>query len=409
MLPLKLDPVAFSLGSLPVHWYGIILGTAALVGLLLAIWEGKRFNLSPDFFLDLMLYGVPSAIIAARLYYVAFTWDYYSQHPGEIIQIWNGGIAIYGALIGALICGFLYFRAKGYSFWRVVDICAPSLLAGQMIGRWGNFVNQEAYGSEVKESFLRNTLHLPNFIVNQMNVNGVYHHPTFLYESLWSLLGIIILFILRRQSFLRSGELFISYFIWYSIGRFYIEAVRTDSLAFNGADWLASFLKVLWKPMEWMGFEQGYLDPQYGDVRISQLLALLLVIGGIALIIIRRNTGLSRERYLDPLVSTKQPAAAEGADSEKVVSGKDSAADFATGTTAGAIAAVPSAPREDSEPLSPVEPADKRSDDSAAQADHRANDVPESAAPSADDGIGGGSDSGGGDSSGGDSGGSGGD
>jgi len=329
MLPLKLDPIAFSLGSLQVHWYGIILGTAALVGLLLAIWEGKRFNLTPDFFLDLMLYGVPSAIIAARLYYVAFTWDYYSQHPGEIIQIWNGGIAIYGALIGAFICGFLYFRAKGYSFWRVADICAPSLLAGQMIGRWGNFVNQEAYGSPVEESFLRNTLHLPDFIVNQMNIEGIYHHPTFLYESLWSLVGIIILFILRRQSFLRSGELLLSYFIWYSIGRFYIEAIRTDSLAFNGADWLASFLKTLWKPMEWMGFEQGYLDPQYGDVRSSQLLALLLIIGSIILIIVRRRMGYANERYLDPLASTKQPAAksdASASEKAKNVQTTDSAA-----------------------------------------------------------------------------------
>ncbi|RUS45624.1 prolipoprotein diacylglyceryl transferase [Cohnella sp. AR92] len=308
MLPLKLDPIAFSLGSLEVHWYGIILGSAALVGLLLAIWEGKRFGLSPDFFLDLMLYGVPSAIIAARLYYVIFTWDYYGQHPGEIIQIWNGGIAIYGALIGALICGYLYFRSKGYSFWRVVDICAPSLLAGQMIGRWGNFVNQEAYGSPVEESFLRDTLHLPNFIVNQMNVEGTFHHPTFLYESLWSLLGIIVLFVLRRQNFMRAGELFMSYFIWYSIGRFYIEAIRTDSLAFAGPSWLASFLKGLWTPMEWFGFEQGYLDPQYGNVRSSQLLALLIIIGCIILIIVRRRMGYAKERYVDPLTSTKQPA-----------------------------------------------------------------------------------------------------
>ncbi|XID92117.1 prolipoprotein diacylglyceryl transferase [Paenibacillaceae bacterium WGS1546] len=301
---LLLNPVAFSIGSLDVHWYGIILGAAALAGLLIAIQEGKRFGLNADFFLDLMLFGVPSAIIAARLYYVAFKWDYYKSHPAEIIQIWNGGIAIYGALIGALICGFFYIRAKGYSFWRVVDICAPSLLIGQMIGRWGNFVNQEAYGGPVEESFLRDTLNLPGFIVNQMNVEGTFHHPTFLYESLWSLVGLAVLFIIRRRNFLRAGELFFIYFIWYSIGRFFIEALRTDSLAFRGPEWLRSLLDALWSPMT-VVFEQGYLNPAEGNIRISQLLALLIVVAGIALIVLRRQLGWAKEKYNDPLINVK--------------------------------------------------------------------------------------------------------
>ncbi len=304
MFTLLLDPIAFTLGPLSVHWYGIILGLAALSGLLIAVQEGKRFGLNPDFFLDLMLYGVPSSIIVARLYYVAFKWGYYKDHPGEIIQIWNGGIAIYGALIGALLCGFFYIRAKGYSFWRIVDICAPSLLIGQMIGRWGNFVNQEAYGGEVERSFLSDTLHIPKFIVDQMNVNGTYHHPTFLYESLWSLLGLIILFVIRRRNFLREGELFFSYFIWYSIGRFFIEPLRTDSLGFKGPAWLESLLNALWSPMKAL-FEQGYLNPEEGNVRISQLLAILIVIAGIILITVRRKMGLARQKYNDPLISTK--------------------------------------------------------------------------------------------------------
>ncbi|MBB6694183.1 prolipoprotein diacylglyceryl transferase [Cohnella xylanilytica] len=321
MLPLKLDPIAFNLGPLSVHWYGLILGTGALVGLLLAIREGKRFGLSPDFFLDLMLFGVPSAIIGARLYYVLFKWDYYMDHPGEIVQIWNGGIAIYGALIGALICGFFYFRHRGYSFWRLVDICAPSLLAGQMIGRWGNYVNQEAYGGPVEESFLRHTLHLPSFIVDQMNVEGTYHHPTFLYESLWSLVGLIVLFVIRRYwKFLRAGEVFFAYVIWYSIGRFFIEALRTDSLAFKGSDTLASLLDALWTPMEWFGFKQGYLDPAYGNVRSSQLLALIAIVGSLIAIAIRRQTGLAKERYGDPLVC-KKPEAAKTKDEHPDASG----------------------------------------------------------------------------------------
>ncbi|MBW5448995.1 prolipoprotein diacylglyceryl transferase [Cohnella sp. CFH 77786] len=311
MLPLSLDPIAFTLGPLTVHWYGIILGLGALAGLLLAIQEGKRFGITPDFFLDLLLYGVPSAIVGARLYYVLFKWDYYRSHPGEIVQIWNGGIAIYGALIGALICGFIYARNKGYSFIRIADICAPSLLIGQMIGRWGNFMNQEAFGGPTDEAFLRNTLHLPNFIVDQMYIGGIYRHPTFLYESMWSLVGLVILFIVRRLKFLKTGELFLTYFIWYSIGRFFIEALRTDSLAFQGPAWLASLIRGLWSPMT-VVFQEGYLDPAYGNIRTSQLLALLIVIFGILVIVVRRGTGAAGGYYHDPLVS-RQAAAAQAA------------------------------------------------------------------------------------------------
>lgn len=310
---LLLDPIAFSIGGLKVHWYGLILGSAALVGLLLAVWEGKRFRIPQEFFMDLLLLGVPSAIIAARIYYVAFMWDDYKDNFWDVFKIWNGGIAIYGALIGAIICAVIFVRRRGYNFWRIADICAPSLIIGQMIGRWGNFVNQEAYGGPTTESFLRDNLNLPSFIVNQMNVQGTFHHPTFLYESLWNLAGLILLLILRRQKFLRSGELFASYFIWYSIGRFFIEALRTDSLAFQGAAWLASFVNGLWSPMTWLGFEQGYLAPSYGNIRISQLLAIGIVIAAIIFIIVRRRTVRDLPYYSDPITSTKVAAAGEGA------------------------------------------------------------------------------------------------
>lgn len=259
--------------------------------------------------MDLLLLGVPSAIVAARIYYVAFMWDDYKDNFWDVFKIWNGGIAIYGALIGAIICAVIFVRRRGYNFWRIADICAPSLIVGQMIGRWGNFVNQEAYGGPTTESFLRDNLHLPSFIVNQMNVQGTFHHPTFLYESLWNLVGLILLMILRRQKFLRAGELFASYFIWYSIGRFFIEALRTDSLAFQGASWLASFVNGLWTPMTWLGFEQGYLAPSYGNVRISQLLALGIVVAAIIFIIVRRSTVRDLPYYSDPITSTKVAAA----------------------------------------------------------------------------------------------------
>jgi len=370
MTTLALNPIAFSIGTFSVHWYGIILATAALAGYLLAVQEGKRFGIHSDFFMDLLLLGMPSAIIAARIYYVAFKWDDYKHNLLDVFKIWEGGIAIYGAIIGAFICGFFYFRYKGYNFWRIVDICAPALLIGQMIGRWGNFMNQEAYGGITTESFLRDTLHLPNFIVNQMFIDEAYRHPTFLYESVWSLVGLIILFVLRRQKFLRAGELMASYFIWYSIGRFYIEALRTDSLAFTGPTWLESMLNGLWSPMT-VVFEQGYLDPVYGNVRISQLLALLLIIGMIVLIVVRRLTGLADARYLDPIVCTKP---------QKTVDAKAKGSD-----DAGAVATGESKPSKSSK-------------------DNDANDTDVSDAGAGSDSGGSGSDSGG---SGGDGGGGG--
>ena len=164
-------------------------------------------------------------------------------------------------------------------------------------------MNQEAYGGPVTRRFLSDSLHLPDWIVNQMYVEseGVYHHPTFLYESVWNIVGIILLFIIRRRLWPKAGELFFSYLIWYSIGRFFVEGLRTDSLAFAGPSWLASLMNGLWSPME-VVFQPGYLDPSYGNVRISQLIALLLVIFCVLLIIIRRMSGLAigelfRPRY----------------------------------------------------------------------------------------------------------------
>jgi phosphatidylglycerol:prolipoprotein diacylglycerol transferase len=294
-----LNPIAFSIGSIQIRWYGIIIAVGALLGLTLAIREGRRFGIPKDFFFDLLLVGLPSALIGARLYYVAFEWDQYRNNPIEILMIWHGGIAIYGALIGAIISAVIYTHRMGYPFLRIADICAPGLIVGQMLGRWGNFMNQEAHGGPVSENFLRNTLHLPGFIVNQMYIDGVYYHPTFLYESMWSLLGLGLLLLLRRQKFLRMGELFMSYFIWYSLGRFYVEGVRTDSLAFAGPDWLASFLKALWEPMSFLGW--GVMEAGK-NVRISQLLALCIILAAFVIIILRRKMIKNPIYYADPII-----------------------------------------------------------------------------------------------------------
>lgn len=295
-----LDPVAFHIGPIPVHWYGIILGLGAVAGLIMAIWEGKRFLIPSEFFMDLLLIGAPSAIIGARIYYVAFKWEDYQHNIWDMFKIWEGGIAIHGALIGAVIAGVIYTRYKGYDFWRIADICAPSLITGQMIGRWGNFVNQEAYGGPVSEDFLRKTLHLPDFIVNQMNVQGTYHHPTFLYESVWNLGVLILLLVLRRRSFMRAGELFATYLISYSVGRFFIEGLRTDSLAFHGPAWLDSLMDVLWSPMLLL-FDPGFLDPAYGNIRTAQFIGVLLILACVIFIAVRRLLGYANMRYSDPI------------------------------------------------------------------------------------------------------------
>ncbi|WP_026694482.1 prolipoprotein diacylglyceryl transferase [Peribacillus kribbensis] len=262
-----ISKVAFHLGPIAVHWYGIIIGTGLLLGLLIAMRESEKRGLSKDTFLDMILFAVPVAIICARIYYVLFEWGYYSKHPNEIIQVWQGGIAIHGALIGSILTAYIFTKVKGISFWKICDIAAPSLILGQAIGRWGNFINQEAHGREVGRSFLE-SLHLPDFIVNQMYINGAYYHPTFLYESLWDFVGFIILLSLRRAN-LRRGELFLTYVIWYSIGRYFIEGMRTDSLMLTHS------------------------------LRMAQVLSLSLIVIALAIILYRRFTKQSVKRYLD--------------------------------------------------------------------------------------------------------------
>lgn len=266
-----LNPVAFNLGPIDVHWYGVIIGTAIAIGLYLAINESVKRGLDKELFTDLLLWAVPIAILSARAYYVIFEWSYYAENPGQIIAIWNGGLAIHGALIGAVITAVVFTRKRGVSFWKVADIAAPSLILAQAIGRWGNFMNQEAHGGPVTRAFLEN-LYLPDFIVNQMYINGVYYHPTFLYESIWNLLGFILLLLLRRMKNLRSGEVFLSYVIWYSVGRYFVEGMRTDSLMLTET------------------------------LRMAQTISIALVILAVGLIIFRRVKGYANTRYLDKSV-----------------------------------------------------------------------------------------------------------
>ena len=233
-----IDPVAISIGPIKIYWYGIIIALAMLIGISLATKEAQKLGLEEDTMVDMALWAIPIGFIGARLYYVLFKWDYYIQNPSEIIAIWNGGIAIYGGLIAGGLAVYWFARRKKMTLTLLLDILAPSVLLAQSIGCWGNFINQEAHGGPVTRQFLEN-LYLPEFIINQMNINGTYYHPTFLYESLWSLVGFALLLLLRNKNqFLRQGEVALSYVIWYSAGRFFIEGMRTDSL------WIGDFLRV---------------------------------------------------------------------------------------------------------------------------------------------------------------------
>lgn len=263
-----IDRVAFSFGPFTVYWYGIIIGAAMLLAITLASKEGKKRGLGEEDITDMAMWAIPLGLIGARIYYVLFQWEYYIKKPLEIIAIWQGGIAIYGGLIAGGLAVYWFTKKKGIPFSLMLDILAPYVLLAQSIGRWGNFINQEAYGEAVTRTFLEN-LYLPKFIIDQMQINGTYYHPTFLYESLWSLLGFAIIIMLRnRKNLLRRGEVALSYVIWYSVGRFFIEGMRTDSL------WMGDFL------------------------RVSQGLSLLLFVGAIAIWIYRRRDYPPKAYYL---------------------------------------------------------------------------------------------------------------
>ncbi len=214
---------SFSLfGLIDIYWYAVIICCGILCGFLYALQEGKRQKLQSDLFVDVLLVGLPSAIVGARLYYVLSRWDYYGTHLWQILNIRGGGLAIYGGLIGAVIAVVIYCVVKKQNILEIFDICAVSLLIGQGIGRWGNFVNVEAYGYETALPWAM------QIIADGKPINV---HPTFLYESLWNLAGAVLLACLMKHK-TRNGQIFWLYLIWYGFGRFWIEGLRTDSLMF---------------------------------------------------------------------------------------------------------------------------------------------------------------------------------
>lgn len=248
-LTLDPSPVAFTLFGRSVYWYGLIIA----IGFILAyIYMSKRaplYGLTADDTLDTVLWTLPVGVICARLYYVIFYWELYRDDPVSALYIWEGGLAIYGGIIGGVITIFIVSRVKKLKFTAMLDTVAGGVLIGQIFGRWGNFFNREAYG-ELTDSFLKMGLDTGNGVQ--------YYHPTFLYESVWNLIGFIALhFYAKKRKF--DGEVFLLYAAWYGLGRAWIEGLRTDSL------WL---------------FDTG--------IRVSQLVAIVSCVAAVVIIVLVR-------------------------------------------------------------------------------------------------------------------------
>lgn len=241
-----MDPIAFRVFGIGVGWYGILIGLGMVLGVVVATYRAKAENLPEDIIIDLAIIAVPIAVLFTRLYYVAFNWDYYGQYPKEILNFRQGGLAIHGGIIGGVLAGYFFCRYKKIGFWKLADICAPSLILGQAIGRWGNYVNQEAYGR-------------PTDLPWGIMIDGVKVHPTFLYESLWNFaVFFFLLYYTKKKKF--EGEIFLNYLILYSFARFFIEGLRTDSL-------------------------------MIGPIRTAQLISILIIAGALLLRnILKRKT-----------------------------------------------------------------------------------------------------------------------
>jgi phosphatidylglycerol:prolipoprotein diacylglycerol transferase len=225
-------PILVQLGPIAIRWYGLLIASAVLIGVTLSQYLAKRRNVDPNLVGDLAICLVIAAIPCARLYYVLFEWEQYAQNPLQAFAIWKGGIAIHGAILGGIVAAIIFARIQKVSVWLLADLVVPSLILGQAIGRWGNFFNSEAFG---RPTDLPWKLYIPPQQRPLEFINYDYFHPTFLYESLWNLMVFAILMTLffrdlKRKPHLKVGTLALVYMVAYSLGRFWIEGLRTDSL-----------------------------------------------------------------------------------------------------------------------------------------------------------------------------------
>ena len=248
-------PSYFTVFGKNIYFYGVIIAVGFLLGIFYAGRNAKRLGLEEDNLYDVLIWMIPLSIVGARLYFVLFQLDYYLAHPSEIIAVWNGGLAIYGGIIAGVLVTFIVCRRKNIPPLAMTDLLIIACCLGQAIGRWGNFMNREAFGAET-EIFCRMGLTSPSG-------NTVYVHPTFLYESLWNFTGFIMLSTLLRKGKHRyNGQFILIYCLWYGLGRAWIEGLRTDSLYIGST-----------------------------GIRVSQLLSVILALFGGIMLIINRKKG----------------------------------------------------------------------------------------------------------------------
>ncbi|HHU64194.1 MAG TPA: prolipoprotein diacylglyceryl transferase [Clostridiales bacterium] len=252
-----MSKIAFEIFGIPVAWYGILIALGILIGIILALLDTKRRGLNPETLVDFLLILIPVAIVGARLYYVLFKLDYYLKYPKEIFATWHGGLAIYGGVLAGIIAAIIFARARKISFWTLADILSPSLIFGQAIGRWGNFINQEAYGYEVTNKALQ-------WFPFAVNIDGRWHLATFFYESAWNFIVFAFLMWYKKKTDI-PGRIFICYLGLYGIGRFFIEGLRTDSL-------------------------------MWGPLRVSQVLSAVLVAFSVIYILIQQRQRKQRDK-----------------------------------------------------------------------------------------------------------------
>ena len=247
-----MDRVAFTIFGIDVMWYGILMATGMILGTYLALKEAERVGISEDDVLNLAIFAIPAGVLGARLYYVIFNWGYYSQNPSQILNFRGGGMAIHGALIGGILAGLIYTKIKKINFFKMADIALIGMPLAQAIGRWGNYINGEAHGGPTN---------LPWGIM----VDGVKVHPTFLYESIWDF-GIFIFLWMFRKKKKYEVQVAVYYIILYSLGRFFIEGLRTDSL-------------------------------MIGPLRMAQVISLVGVVGGIIahIYLLKKNNNKKEE------------------------------------------------------------------------------------------------------------------
>ena len=253
-LEFTINRVAFSIGGFDIYWYALCIASGVILALFYAYFNAKRFFVDVDKLINCFIVGMITAILGARIYYVAFKWDYFSQNPSDILNIRDGGIAIYGAIIGALLGGLTVAKIQKMKLLPVLDLAMICFLIGQAVGRWGNFMNQEAYGVETDSLFR---------MVSE-GTNNVAVHPCFLYESVWCALGVLVLHIFSKKWQKYFGQVSLLYMVWYGLERTFVEGLRTDSL--------------------YLPFMIGNYQP-----RVSQVLSLVLVIAGIVMLIVFRN------------------------------------------------------------------------------------------------------------------------